>query len=121
MNECDSDALLRENVALNEQVKLLVRTEQRLRQARKSLAAQLKRVEALEQLARGLGRGESFHDILDLMVATLSDNLRVDQAIAFLVQPDALKPLSRGSAGGSSVVDSVRAMRSRSAKASSSS
>ncbi len=59
-----AEPLKRENEALNEQIKLLVQTEQRLYRSQNQLDAQLDRIRALAGFALQSGDGESIDSIL---------------------------------------------------------
>src|SRR6185312_8387665 len=76
--------LMSENAALNEQVKLLVKTERRLYGAQRVIETQLRRLEALAKLATRAGRVADPDRILALGLRTLVDVLDGDQALALL-------------------------------------
>ncbi|HEX6838026.1 MAG TPA: hypothetical protein VF334_15720, partial [Polyangia bacterium] len=80
----DAQELRRENEALNEQVKLLVKTERRLYGAQRLIEAQLRRLEALAKLATHAARAEDPDRILELALRTLLDALDGDQAVALV-------------------------------------
>jgi signal transduction histidine kinase len=85
----DAQELQRENEALNEQVKLLVKTERRLYHARRTIELQLQRLQALTRLAAHAGRAGDPDVILDFALQTLLETLDVDQGAAFLEsEPD---------------------------------
>jgi signal transduction histidine kinase len=71
-----------ESEALNEQVKLLVKTERRLYGARQIIERQLRRLEGLTNLAMNAGRASDPDVILTLALSTLIDVLDGDQAVA---------------------------------------
>jgi signal transduction histidine kinase len=75
--------------ALNEQVKLLVKTERRLYGARQIIEQQLHRLEALTNLATNAGRASDPDVILALALSTLLDVLDGDQALALGPTPSA--------------------------------
>jgi signal transduction histidine kinase len=83
----DARELLEENEALNEQVKLLVKTERRLYGAQRVIEQQLRRLEALTSLATSAGRAGDPDLILELALHTLLDVLDVDQAVALVATP----------------------------------
>lgn len=83
----DAAELLRDNEALNEQVKLLVKTERRLYAAQRVIEGQLHRLEALSKLANEAGRAGDPDLVLELALRTLVDVLDVDQAVALTVTP----------------------------------
>jgi serine phosphatase RsbU (regulator of sigma subunit) len=81
----DRDELARQNQALNEQVKLLVRTEKRLYSAQRTIEAQLDRINLLNRFALASNQNVESGPILQLFLELLLDVLRADQAVALLV------------------------------------
>ena len=73
-----------ESKALNEQVKLLVKTERRLYGAQRVIEMQLHRLGALTTLAANAGRAGDPDVILELALKALVDVLDVDQAVALV-------------------------------------
>jgi len=76
--------LMSENAALNEQVKLLVKTERRLYGAQRVIESQLRRLDALTRVATNASRLGDPDRILELALRALIDALDADQAVAFL-------------------------------------
>jgi signal transduction histidine kinase len=74
----------RECKALNEQVKLLVKTERRLYGAQRVIEMQLHRLGALTTLATNAGRAGDPDVILELALTALVDVLGLDQAVALV-------------------------------------
>jgi signal transduction histidine kinase len=74
----------RESEALNEQVKLLVKTERRLYGAQRVIEMQLHRLGALTTLATDAGRAGDPDVILELALKTLVEVLDLDQAVALV-------------------------------------
>ena len=83
----DLEELARENEALNEQVKLLVKTERRLYGAQRTIEMQLRRLEALTGLATSAARAGDPDRILELALHALLDVLDADQAVALVATP----------------------------------
>ena len=83
----DLEDQTRENEILNEQVKLLVKTERRLYSAQHVIEQQLRRLEALTDLATSAARAGDPDVILELALSTLVDTLDVDQALALVASP----------------------------------
>jgi signal transduction histidine kinase len=83
----DPAELARENEALNEQVKLLVKTERRLYSAQRLIEQQLGRQEALAALAGSAARTGDPDVMLALALQTMIDMLNADQALALAVTP----------------------------------
>ena len=81
----DPEKLARENEALNEQIKLLVKTERRLYGAQRVIETQLRRFQALCRLALQTGRAGTPERILALTLKALLEAFDVDQGVAFLV------------------------------------
>ena len=73
-----------ENRALNEQIKLLARTERRLDIARRTIAAQLRQSEALNTLVLRAGQARDPEAILGLTVETLLELFGMHQGVALL-------------------------------------
>jgi signal transduction histidine kinase len=74
----------RDSEALNEQVKLLVKTERRLYGAQRVIETQLRRLGALTALATDAGRAGDPDVILELALKALVDVLDLDQAVALV-------------------------------------
>jgi signal transduction histidine kinase len=74
----------RDREALNEQVKLLVKTERRLYGAQRVIETQLHRLGALTALATNAGRAGDPDVILELALKTLVEVLDFDQAVALV-------------------------------------
>jgi signal transduction histidine kinase len=85
----DPAELTRENEALNEQVKLLVKTERRLYSAQRLIEQQLRRQEALTTLAESAETAGDPEVMLALGLQTLIDTLDADQALALMATPSA--------------------------------
>jgi len=77
--QTEIDRLHRENLLLNEQVKLLVQTEQRLYQSRTALDRELARIGALGRFALACSTLESEAPILDQATALLHELFDVDE------------------------------------------
>lgn len=78
------ERLRRENQALNEQVKRLVRAERRLSLNRQELDAQLQRFRALNRFSLDAGEAETPERILELAMEGLFDLFPYEQALAFV-------------------------------------
>lgn len=78
------DELRRQNAALDQQVKLLVKTEKRLYVAQRTIEKQLGRIEVLNRFALEASVAERRSDIFRLTIRMILDVLRVDQ-VAFLL------------------------------------
>lgn len=78
------ESLRRENLALNEQVKRLVRTERRLTLNQQALDAQLRRLEALNRFTLNASRAETAEAILALAIRAVFDLFPYEQALGFL-------------------------------------
>ena len=90
MNELDqlrseNIRLLKENEALNEQVKLLVQTEQRLHRSQSALDGQLVRMEHLADFALRCSEVEQPEQVLIQASSVLVDLFDVDESIALYV------------------------------------
>jgi serine phosphatase RsbU (regulator of sigma subunit) len=81
----DADDLVRQNRALNEQVKLLVRTEKRLYSAQRTIEKQLERINQLNRFALASNRHGARTPILQLFLELVLGALRADQAIALVL------------------------------------
>jgi hypothetical protein len=82
--EANVDELRRKNAALDQQVKLLVKTEKRLYVAQRTIERQLGRIEVLNRFALAAGSAERRGDIFRLTTRMILDVLRVDQVAFFL-------------------------------------
>jgi signal transduction histidine kinase len=80
----NNEELTRESEALNEQVKLLVKTERRLYGAQRVIEMQLRRLHALTTLATSASRAGDPDLILELALKALLDVLDCDQAVALV-------------------------------------
>ena len=78
------EELIKENQALNEQVKLLVKTERRLYGAQRTIETQLRKLHALTTVATNAGRLGDPDLILELALEALLEVLDVDQALALV-------------------------------------
>lgn len=78
-----SDELRRKNGALAEQVRRLLRTEQRFNRAERAALAQLRRIEELNELALAAATADDV-GVLDRALAFLLRTFPYDQAAAFL-------------------------------------
>ncbi len=87
-------ALRRENEALNEQIKLLVQTEQRLFRSQNQLDAQLDRIRALAGFALQSGDGESTDSILRRALEILWRKFALDWCGVVTLAPGGLRVLS---------------------------
>jgi hypothetical protein len=96
------EELQRQNAALDQQVKLLVKTEKRLYTAQRTIEKQLGRIEALNRFALSAGSAGRRGDILRLTTRMIVDVLRVDQVAFFLVDRagEAWSVTEHGSASG---------------------
>ena len=83
----DVESLTRELSRLDDEVKLLVRTERRLHDAQKVIEDQLGQFRALNELALRIGRAADAETIVDVTLETLLQVLRVDRAVALLAVP----------------------------------
>jgi serine phosphatase RsbU (regulator of sigma subunit) len=84
----DVDDLLRQCALLNEQVKLLVKTEHRLHLAQATIERQLGRLQALNRFLLASGGESEYRPILERALELLLETMRVDQAIAFVADDD---------------------------------
>jgi serine phosphatase RsbU (regulator of sigma subunit) len=80
-----SEELARQNEALNQQVKLLVKTEKRLYLAQRTIEKQLDRIHLLNRFALESNRNVDQARILGFFMDLLLEVLRVDQALVLLV------------------------------------
>ena len=96
------DELRLKNAALDQQVKLLVKTEKRLYVAQRTIEKQLGRIEVLNRFALAAGAAERRHDILRLTIRVILDVLRVDQVAFFLADRagEVWSATEQGSASG---------------------
>jgi signal transduction histidine kinase len=78
----DARELERENAALNEQIKLLVKTERRLYGAQRVIEQQLLHFQALNRLTLEAARAGDPERILSVALETLTDLFDIDQGIA---------------------------------------
>ena len=78
------EELRRKNAALDQQVKLLVKTEKRLYVAQRTIEKQLGRIEVLNRFALQAGSAGRQRDIVRLTIRMILDVLRVDQ-VAFVI------------------------------------
>jgi signal transduction histidine kinase len=97
----ETDSLQVENRALNEQIKLLARTERRLDIARRTISAQLRQSEALNTLVLRAGQARDPEAILGLTVETLLELFGMHQGVALL------RPIGGGD-GGELVITDLR-------------
>lgn len=90
----DDDELLRRNRALSEQVKLFVRTEQRLNKVQRGMETQLRRIAELAEMALTASTARDETDVLDRALALVLALFPYDQAVAFLVdEADVLRAM----------------------------
>ncbi len=78
----------RKNKELNEQIKLLVKTEKRLYRAQRDVQEQLSRMESVNRFALEASRTTSLREVSELALAAFSSTLRVDQSVALLPADD---------------------------------
>ena len=85
----DPARILRERDSLNEQIKLLVKTEQRLYRSQNALDEQLARVRELADYSLRCSIAESQAEILERALELLRDGFHVDRAVAIELEPTA--------------------------------
>ena len=94
------ERLRSENAALNEQVKLLVQTEQRLYRSQNELDAQLHRIRALAGFALETSHLESPSQILARGLHVIAGTFAVEWIGALRLAPDASAATVGGTKGG---------------------
>ncbi|HEY2513121.1 MAG TPA: serine/threonine-protein kinase [Polyangiaceae bacterium] len=101
-DDSNEGELRRKNAALDQQVKLLVKTEKRLYVAQRTIEKQLGRIEVLNRFALQAGSAGRRSDIVRLTIRMILDVLRIDQ-VAFVLADrtsEAWSATEQGSARG---------------------
>jgi PAS domain S-box-containing protein len=109
----DPDELLRRNRALSEQVKLFVRTEQRLNRVQRGMESQLRRIAELADMALAASTARDETDVLDRALALLLALFPYDQAVAFLVDESDVLRATRVAAVEGRIGDAPARVRER--------
>src|ERR1043166_388643 len=111
----DDDAMHRESARLNEQLKLLVRTEKRLYQTQNKLEGQLRQIRGINELALAIKRLSSPIDIVSAALDLLMPMFSL-QGVVAVVGKDAAAQLiglarsSESATARGEVPEAVRAM-----------
>ena len=101
MDRSELDALRARNIALTEQVKRLIRTEQRLYRAQRGAAVQLQRIEALSEFAHEMVGVTDDEAVLHRGIDLLRSLFSYQQGVAFLAAADgAMVPVAVSAAPG---------------------
>jgi signal transduction histidine kinase len=109
----DDDAVRRESAKLNEQLKLLVRTEKRLYQTQNNLQDQLRRIRGLNEFALAVKRFSSPIDIVAGALDLLMPLFALQGAVGVVLRDAASAPLglARSSEGATTPVEVPEAVR----------